>query len=236
MESLLVLILVALVIVVFVLVLQYYRAREALLNLQVLGRGFADEMFQEWREKEMGRIRSEEKAAATRDAGMRFEEWKLSSGKSIAKEAIQKSQSVIIGKVSEHLAPYLPDFPFNPKDVRFLGTPVDTVVFDGLSENNLQQIVFCEVKTAASSLTPRERAVRDAVKSLAVKWFEYHIPVQIDVAEENMDLPEPKTPSSNSEESEKRSVYCPHCNRKYSVTRKEGQKYRCPLCKELFFA
>src|SRR3989442_11792730 len=74
----------------------------------------------------------------------------------IREDAIKKSEAVIRGKVTEHLMPYLPEFKYNPKDVRFIGTPVDLLVFDGLSEGEVKQIVFIEVKTGReSSTSPR---------------------------------------------------------------------------------
>src|SRR5438067_2260214 len=69
------------------------------------------------------------------------------SEKHIRQDAVERSRAVIIGKVTEHLTPWLPDFPYNPKDARFLGSPVDMIIFDGCDEDNLQQIVFLEIKT-----------------------------------------------------------------------------------------
>src|ERR687887_287912 len=75
-----------------------------------------------------------------------------------AADAIQRSRAIIIGKVTEHVVPYLPDFAFNPKDARFIGSPVDLVVFDGLDDEAVKQIVFVEVKASTTtSLTKRER-------------------------------------------------------------------------------
>ena len=68
-----------------------------------------------------------------------------------------------MGKVSEQLLPYLPGFRFNPKDARFLGSPVDLVVFDGLAEGELRGVWFLEVKTGNAGLSGRERQVRDAI-------------------------------------------------------------------------
>jgi predicted Holliday junction resolvase-like endonuclease len=77
--------------------------------------------------------------------------------------------------VYEQLLPYLPDFPYNPKDVRFLGSPTDLVVFDGLTDGQVKRIVFLEVKTGGSSLTARERSVRDAVQAREVEWLEVRV-------------------------------------------------------------
>jgi predicted Holliday junction resolvase-like endonuclease len=60
------------------------------------------------------------------------------------KDSIIRSRSVVSGKVQEHLAPLFPEFisQFNPKDARFLGSPLDFVVFDGLDEGEVQRVVF----------------------------------------------------------------------------------------------
>ena len=88
---------------------------------------------------------------------------------------MQRSLAVTAGKVYEQLVPYLPGFDFNPKDARFLGTPVDLVVFDGPSEGFVRRIVFVEVKTAGADLSTRERRVRDAVRARRVEWYELRV-------------------------------------------------------------
>ncbi|MEE8134938.1 MAG: Holliday junction resolvase-like protein, partial [Gemmatimonadales bacterium] len=61
---------------------------------------------------------------------------------------------------------------FDPRDARFLGSPVDLVVFDGLSEGKVRRVVFVEVKTGQSHLSGRERQVRDVVVARSVEWVE----------------------------------------------------------------
>ncbi len=56
--------------------------------------------------------------------------------------------------------------------MRFLGTPVDLIVFDGLSVGALEQVVFVEIKTGASQLSTRERRVREAIQAGRVAWEE----------------------------------------------------------------
>jgi predicted Holliday junction resolvase-like endonuclease len=101
--------------------------------------------------------------------------WKARYTALIRADAVQRSQAVTAGKVHEQLVPYLSAFPYNPKDVRFLGSPVDLVVFDGLSEGRVRRVVFLEVKTGGSSLTGRERCVRDAVQAGDVEWAELRV-------------------------------------------------------------
>jgi len=104
--------------------------------------------------------------------------WKARHIATIREDAILRSQAVTAGKVHEQLVPYLPAFPYNPKDVRFLGSPVDLIVFDGLAEGRLRRIVFLEVKTGGAGLTPRERCVRDIVQAREVAWGELRVPRQ----------------------------------------------------------
>lgn len=98
--------------------------------------------------------------------------WKATYTRAIRRDAIGRSQATIAGMVHEQLLPILPDFPFNPKDARFLGSPVDLVIFDGLDAGQLQRIVFLEVKTGGAGLTARERQLRDVVRAGKVSWQE----------------------------------------------------------------
>lgn len=101
--------------------------------------------------------------------------WKARYTAAIRENAVQRSLAVTAGKVHEQLIPYLPEFGYNPKDVRFLGSPVDLVVFDGLAEGQVRRVIFLEVKTGGSPLTRRERQVRDVVEARAVEWAELRV-------------------------------------------------------------
>src|SRR5262245_26754752 len=90
-----------------------------------------------WRERDLAALRGQLKEAATGSAAAQLEQWKLDHSDEVRRDAIQKSQATITGKMVEQLVPYFPQFPFNPKDARFIGSPVDFVVFDGLSEDAL---------------------------------------------------------------------------------------------------
>ena len=79
------------------------------------------------------------------------------------KQAVSQSRSVILWEVSEKIAPILPDFEYNPKDMVFLGKWVDYVIFDGLASGNLNKIVFLEVKSWKSSLNKNERQIKDCI-------------------------------------------------------------------------
>jgi predicted Holliday junction resolvase-like endonuclease len=108
-------------------------------------------------------------------ASLYFLLWRLRYSAAIRENAVQRSLAVTAGKVHEQLVPYLPEFGFNPKDARFLGSPVDLVVFDGLADGAVRRVVFLEVKTGGAVLSARERQVRDAVEAGAVEWGELRL-------------------------------------------------------------
>ena len=119
-----------------------------------------------WREREL-----EDRAREL------HERWTLEEVPEVRKDAVARSRAVVTGKVTEHLAPYLGDFPFDPQDARFLGAPIDFVVFDGLSAGELRRVVLVEVKSGPSAaLSARERAVRDCVEDGRVDWYELRRP------------------------------------------------------------
>lgn len=132
----------------------------------------AQEQLAQWRNNELTQIRLQLQEVAVMDAQNQLAQWRTDEEVRIRQSAIDGSRVVIAGKVTEHFIPFLPGFPFNPKDVRFLGAPVDLVVFDGLDEGDLRRIVFVEVKTGASGLTPRERLIREAIKAGRIEWLE----------------------------------------------------------------
>lgn len=91
----------------------------------------------------------------------------------LRKEIANSSRSVIRGQVSEQLAPYLPNFPFDPAHCKFIGSPIDFLVFDKLEEPEKCAIVLVEVKTGVATLNKNERTVRDAIKAGRVYYYEY---------------------------------------------------------------
>lgn len=95
---------------------------------------------------------------------------------SVRKDAIKRSKAVIGGQVFEQIAPYLPDFPCNPADAKFLGKPVDFVAFPGLSDSDkVDEILLIEVKTGQSALSSREKEIKKAVKEGRVRYVEYRL-------------------------------------------------------------
>jgi predicted Holliday junction resolvase-like endonuclease len=183
MESLLVLLIAILSIVLIVLTVKYKglavkynKQQEEHHNLELHVQDRANEQYHAWVDAESQHIRTQQLNLARREAAVALAEWKSSSELSIRNDAIHRSQSVILGKVTEHLVPYLPTFSFNPKDARFIGSPIDMLVFDGMDEGELREIVFIEVKTGpTAALTKRERQIRDAVRTGRIQWREVRV-------------------------------------------------------------
>jgi predicted Holliday junction resolvase-like endonuclease len=98
-------------------------------------------------------------------------DWRSAEEQAIRSEAGRRSEAVLRGRVTEQLAPLLYDFPFSPTDARFIGTPIDFVVFDGYADvksgarSSLRSIVFVDIKTGAAKLTPIQRRIKECVES-----------------------------------------------------------------------
>lgn len=93
--------------------------------------------------------------------------WKI---KKQRKDAVTRSRNVVLGHVNEKIAPLLPNFPYNYKDLMFIGKWVDYIVFDGLSRGNLQEIIFLEIKTNSSTLNKNETMVKNCINQKQVSY------------------------------------------------------------------
>ena len=92
-------------------------------------------------------------------------------------DAVRRSRAVLTGQIGEQLAPYLPGFPCDLADARFIGKPIDFIAFPGASAGAPVEALFIEVKTGDSRLSAAERALREAVEAGRVRWVEYRPPV-----------------------------------------------------------
>ncbi len=91
------------------------------------------------------------------------------------KDAIMKSRAVLSGYFSEQLAPFLPDFPFKPNEVRFIGKPVDFIAFKGMDDKKIDEVAFIEVKSGKSKLNKTEKSLKEAIEKKKVSWKEYRV-------------------------------------------------------------
>lgn len=84
-------------------------------------------------------------------------------------DAGKRSQSTRYGQTMEQFAPFLADWPWDPKGFRFIGSPVDGIQFNG------DGVVFVEVKSASSRLSPVQQQVKQLVLDGRVAWHEVRV-------------------------------------------------------------
>jgi len=98
--------------------------------------------------------------------------WKIENEAKIRQDAANRSYAVMLGKVTEHLVPFHTNFPFNPQDARFIGSPIDLIVFDGILEEEQEvKIYFVEIKTGKSRLSFKQQKIKAAVENNRVIWY-----------------------------------------------------------------
>ncbi len=92
------------------------------------------------------------------------------------RESVEKSRSSLKGQIAEQMAPLLPGFQYLPADARFLGDPIDYVVFSGYSGlrdgagDGGMEVVLLEVKQGRSALSPTQRALARSVEEGRVRF------------------------------------------------------------------
>ena len=136
-------------------------------------------LHEKWKKQEMEEFRRQVQDASedtiSREVTLRTRHWQEQEEDRLRKDAIKRSREVIHGKVTEHLIPFFPSFDYNPSDARFLGSPIELIVFDGLSEGEVREIIFCEVKSGERKvLSQRERSVARCVQRGAVSFRVLH--------------------------------------------------------------
>lgn len=97
----------------------------------------------------------------------------------IRETAIRQSRAVLSGQFSEQIAPYMPDFPYKPTEARFIGKPIDFIVFKGMDDKKIDEIVFVEVKSGQNRLNEVQKSMKSAVENKNIKWAEYKIPINL---------------------------------------------------------
>ena len=95
------------------------------------------------------------------------------------KAAVQRSRSVLGGIFAEQLAPYLPDFPFSPTEAKFIGAPIDFLIFKGMDAQHIEEVIFVEVKSGSARLNHNEHSLKDAIINKHVRWQEYRVPAPL---------------------------------------------------------
>ncbi len=95
----------------------------------------------------------------------------------IRKDATDRSRVVIKGKIAEHMVPMIPEvFHYDPSDARFIGAPIDYLIFDGytrVKDGNSDEpivVVLADIKTGNAQLSKTEKKIKEAVEAGRVSW------------------------------------------------------------------
>lgn len=83
----------------------------------------------------------------------------------------KKSSETRLGQISEHLIPFLDGCPYNPKDMHFVGNPIDYLVYDF----DQGKITFVEIKSGNSKASKRQKTIKNIIKSGRVFYSEMRI-------------------------------------------------------------
>lgn len=93
------------------------------------------------------------------------------------RQSVGQSRAVLKGKMAEQMAPLLPGFAYLPADARFLGDPIDYVIFDGYCAvkdgdgiDEDIEIVILDIKQGKSTLTGGQRQIAKAVAAGRVRF------------------------------------------------------------------
>lgn len=77
-----------------------------------------------------------------------------------------QSQSVKHGQQWEHFVPFMDNYPGDREHSVYLGMPIDYLSFGN------DQILFIEVKTGQSTLSEKQRQIKELVEQKKVGWRE----------------------------------------------------------------
>ncbi len=93
------------------------------------------------------------------------------------RQSTAQSRAVLKGQAAEQLAPLLPGFDYLPADARFLGNPIDYVIFDGYTEvkdngadGSGLEVILVDIKQGKSELTTGQRRIAEAVAAGRVRF------------------------------------------------------------------
>lgn len=95
--------------------------------------------------------------------------WRMTKNKLNDVSFRKSSLSSRYGKMTEQFMPFLKDFPYDPTNFRFLGSPIDGIQF------NDDKIIFIEFKAAGSKLSEKQRQIADLVYRKQIEFEEHRI-------------------------------------------------------------
>ena len=83
--------------------------------------------------------------------------------------SLRRRESTRYGQITEQFMPFISEYPYDSKQFRFLGSPIDGVQFEE------DKIVMIEFKSAGSQLSTRQRRIRNLVREGKVDFQEIRV-------------------------------------------------------------
>ncbi|MDG6949256.1 MAG: hypothetical protein JRM77_05300 [Nitrososphaerota archaeon] len=143
--------------------------------------GMASQMFESQKSQLEVSFRNEYEA--------KLGEWKATTLAQAIEEnradAVYTSRAVLKGKIAEQIAPLLPGFlaKYNPADARFIGSPIDYIIFRNMSKGDGSEdsieIVFLDVKTGKAGLNPIQKKIEAAATDRRISFDVLRISEQV---------------------------------------------------------
>lgn len=86
-------------------------------------------------------------------------------------ESQKKSSEVRLGLMAENFMPFIRDYPYDHKDFRFLGNPVDGIQVDHATDS----LIIIEFKTGNAKLSKTQKYIRDIVSNGNVRFETFRV-------------------------------------------------------------
>jgi predicted Holliday junction resolvase-like endonuclease len=120
--------------------------------------------------------------AASERARAHFELWRTAELRGIRRDALDSERSTLKERVGAEVAERMEPFPFVPADARFIGHPVQFVVFDGHTEvkdreaEALRGVVFVSIGNGNGIADADARLVEECVTAGRLSWLTLSMP------------------------------------------------------------
>ena len=111
------------------------------------------------------------KAQRELESRLQTREQDLAKKMRLATEGAEKTtKAVNVGKNLERALPTMKNFKWVVPDSKFLGDPIDLLVFNGLSNGDVESLSFVEVKSGNAKLNDHQKSIRDAISDHRVSY------------------------------------------------------------------
>ncbi|KJV41186.1 Holliday junction resolvase-like protein [Acinetobacter brisouii] len=95
----------------------------------------------------------------------------------VQSRSVNSSRAILKGRMAEQFAPIFPEFEYLPSDAKFLGDPVDYIVFngynafrDGDGRADEIEVVLIDIKSGNARLTKGQQAIADAIRKGRIRF------------------------------------------------------------------